>query len=401
MAHLLPEFRYERLGNTDVPSGLLPPWGPALSDSSSCESFKSPVGLLHLSPTPESNGGTDSLAFTMPAKPSCSPQYGSSESITPSPTLGAHYNSDQRSVSLLQFDEDQHSPPSLTLPNSSFYSFESVPDKLKSRRDVSINERETLDQLPTPTILFDSIYKPTVDKGLLEPEHPPALDGYVEAHSLPELAMSPGPNSHQEFKIPIFSDHFSPHPPLIDAPIWSSESDSGSFTTALESFESNLGNSSEAASISSMSSSGYPKPANKRSGNISEPPLPLMSNGNIDKRRPTMLELSSLTLMDGAPPSLLQPKQPILAKSKAYASEPQSPLHSATFFVPHPRTPQQPPLREPFHDGSLLTPAINAAVSEAAALYEATRQNGVSKLPGVSILKLEILSLLTDIIIFS
>ncbi|KJA21114.1 hypothetical protein HYPSUDRAFT_203296 [Hypholoma sublateritium FD-334 SS-4] len=379
-------------GNADL-SWLLQPGSPVSSDSESgsFKSLKSSAGFFHHTLVLEFNEGTNT--FTLPRR-SSKTFHKDSHPITLGATLSINSSPNQQSLFV---DDGLHLPPQPALSESSFHSADSAPENLKSRANLFMDSTYSPDSPPTATLPFDSVFEPTVDKSLLEPQHPLTLDGYVQAHSPSNLMTLPGSNSTQKFKNPLPDDHLPAYSPSIrppttqahrNVPTSGSASESGSdcFMTASASFESNSGFSFETAPMSIRSGSVYSNPANKSSVNMLEPQLHPTPNRNVDKRRPAALKLPNPALMDNIPPNLLRHKWTIFANDKAFAFNRSTLQRSASFFLPHPRAEEPPPRKDPVHDGSLLTPAIHTAVNEALALFDATQRDRALSLRGVSIL---------------
>lgn len=316
------------------------------------------------------------------------------DSITPIATPGSNCHPTPHTLFLPQVNDVQISPP--TFSEASFRAFDSSPDESKNTVLFVADDTKLLDCPPTDISPFVYIFKPAVDKSLLEPQHPPTLDGYVQAHSLPNVTILPDPSSPHNFHVPIPSDYIPPPSPsasratspthcsVPDFPgpppgFGSSGSSSDSFFTA---HEYSSGPLFETSPVSAQSGIGHLKPTNESSGHMLGPHLHPPSNGQIDKGRPAAQKFSNSTLTNAIGPSSPQ-HQPILADGKANTFDTPSP-HSASFFLFHPSVHNPPSLKGPVHDGSLLTPAIHDAVSEAAALWEATQLNSVLTSSGVS-----------------
>ncbi|KJA23427.1 hypothetical protein HYPSUDRAFT_54375 [Hypholoma sublateritium FD-334 SS-4] len=386
MASLPNSESYSNDGNDDDLSRLLHPGSPVSSDSESgsFKSLKSSVGFFHHTLVLEFNGGTSST-FTL-SRRSSKTFHKDSHPITLGATLSINSSPNQQSLFV---DDSQHLPPQLTLSESSLHSLDSAPETLKSRANLFTDNTNSPDSPSTATLPFGSVFKPTVDKSLLEPQHPLTLDGYVQAHSPSNPMTLPGSNSTQKFKNPHPGYHLPAYSPLIRTPTtqahrnvptsgFASESGSDCFITALTSFQTNSGDSFETAPTSFRS-----KPANKSSINIVEPQLHPASNSNRDKSRPAALKLPDSALMDNIP-NVLRHKWTIFANDRAFAFNRSTLQRSASFFLPHPRAEKPPPRRDPVHDGSLLTPAIHTAVNEALALFDATQRDRALSLRGLS-----------------
>lgn len=403
----LPSSHYD--GNADDPSWLLLHGSPVSSDLDlgSFKSLKSSADFLHNPLILEFNGGTDSFTVSRFPKSSRKRKYGS-DSITHGATLGLNSSPNQYSLFVPQVEVRQHPPPKPTLSESSFYSFNSAPDNSKSRANLFMDHTNLLDRPPTTTMPFDSIFEPTVDKSLLEPQHPPTLDGYVQMDSTSNLTTLPGSNSTQKLEIPNPGDHLLDHSPSTRTPTSqahrnvpnsprhslgsASQSGSDCFMTAPTSLESNSSDSFETAPTSI--------PANKSSVNILEPQLH-PTNGNIDKRKPPALKLPNWTLVNNLPPNLFRHRWTIFANHKASAfNRPESQRSVESLFLPHPRAKKPPPRKDPVHDGSFLTPAIHTAVNEAFTLFEAAQQSRALSRPRVSFLRPTICFYLINQIIF-
>ncbi|KJA25461.1 hypothetical protein HYPSUDRAFT_199625 [Hypholoma sublateritium FD-334 SS-4] len=338
------------------------------SDSDSFKSIKSSFNLLPHSSILLFNGDAGSSTLLKPSN-----LYGSDSTI-PTATPGSNGHPNPYTPLLPQISDVHKIPP--TFSEVSFHAFDSSPPESKDTVHFVANDTKLLDRPPTAIPPFVSIFQPTIDKSLLKPQQPPTLDGYVQAHSLPNLATSvdpsPPPNSH----VPIPSDYIPPYSPsatrppspthcnLPDMPgpppgSGSSDSSSDLCFTAPE-------YKSETCATSPQSGLGRLQATNESSNHMlgsHRPP----SNGRIDQS-----------------PGALQ-HQPIFADGKANSNTSDTQLpHSASFFLFHPRVRNPPSPKGPVHDGSLLTSAIHAAVNEAVTLWEATQWNRASTLPSSS-----------------
>lgn len=363
-------------GNINDLSCLLRPRSlVSSSESDSLKSIKSSATLLRHSSFLDD---ADSLILGTP------PELCGSDSITPTalymPFL-PHANGVQNSL------------PNLTMPEASFHAFESAPDESKNTVNLLINDSELLDGPPIATSPFYTAFKPTVDRGLLEPQHLPDLDGYVQVQSHSNFTTLPVSDSPQKSQVLIPTDHISrlsPPAHSFNGPPpdpRSSLSSPDSFFTAPASLESSSDASFETALTTIEPVLSFHNPNDTSSVNILAAHLHPTPNGNIDQRSPTTREVPDSIPLGDVDPSLLQPHR-IISHSKTDTVDTQSPQKSASFYLHHPDA-QNPSLpKGPVHDGSLLSPGIHVIVSEAAALYEATQENRSSSPPGVSIFHL-------------
>ena len=328
------------------------------SESGSFESIKSSMPLSHHS---SSLGNADTAALQTPAE-----IYGA-DSTTPS-ALHVPF------------------PPLANdaMSEASFPAFGSAADESKNR--FNFEQYKLLDGPPTAITPLYAAFKPTVDKSLLEPQHPISLDGYAHVQSHPKFATLADPLSSQKFYGLMPTDHIPVHSPPAHNPTGPpSVSDSGSFFTAPESARSSSDVSFETAlttikpdSVNMLAANHHP------------------TNGNVYERLglTTSDNLNSIPIGDAAP--MLPRHRRSLSNGKTTMFDPQSPQKSASFHLLHPRPEAPPPLRGPVHDGSLLTPAIQGAVNKAVTLFEAMQESRIS-IPGVSIFITSFVLSLTDV----
>ncbi len=365
---------YFGLGYTDDPS-CSPQFGSHMSfgsDSLSFKSFKSDADFDP--PILGLNVGTD--LFPLPQRPKSfrEPKSGSGSIATP----GSDPN--QHPPFFSRLNDSENSPPKSSLTEFSFHSFDFTPDETKNRMHSLTDSTNLPVGFPATSTSFDSIFKPAVDKNLSESCHLPILDGYIQVQSPSLLAMPPGTDSAQKSRVPNLNNHSpinspsnrtptshvhrnTPIPPRHPLEFASDVSGSDCFVTAPTSPVSDSCNLSEIA---------HPTPSR-----------------DTDAHRLHTPNLPNLTLVN-TPPNLPQLNQTIAGNDKASGFVPRSPQRSASFLSPHPRANKPPPRMDPVHDGTLLTSAMDIAINEAVALFEATRwdRTVISPSSAVSILRL-------------
>ena len=343
------------------------------SESGSFESIKSSMPLSHHS---SSLGNADTAALQTPAE-----IYGA-DSTTPS-ALHVPF------------------PPLANdaMSEASFPAFGSAADESKNR--FNFEQYKLLDGPPTAITPLYAAFKPTVDKSLLEPQHPISLDGYAQVQSHPKFATLADQPSSQKYYGLMPTDRISVHSPPAHNPTDltrrntlnireslpglrpPSVSSSGSFFTPPESPRSSSDVSFETALTTIKPGLDFHKRSDKNSANmLATHHHP--TNGNIYERLSltTSNNPNSIPIGDAAP--RLPRHRRTLSNGKTNIFDPQSPQKSASFYLRHSRPEVPPPFRGPVHDGSLLTLAIQGAVSKTIALFETMQKNRIS-IPGVSI----------------